>query len=393
MYLTGIFISFALLIIGITIFSNLIFFPRLQYDWPEEQPSVSVLIPARDEAAVIYHTVLQVLAQTYGNFELIVLDDRSSDSTAELAIQAAGSDERFHLLHGEPLPPGWLGKNWACHQLSQAANGDLLLFLDADVQFQPAALAALVSHMSRKSAELLTVWPTQLTTSWSERLVVPLITFAIMGYLPILPVHYTPWSAFAAANGQCLLYTSSAYKKSGGHAAVRDDVVEDIALARRVKAVLHPKRTQGEIRTKSTDVVGTRDFFSSPLRMADGNRLVCCRMYPNGWSQVRDGFSKNILGGHGNNVIFLLISTLFHWLIFIIPWIWLFFGGGWWALGLGMTGIILRGLTAVFTYQRIFDALLMPLSVVLMTNIALHAIIWHYTGTATWKGRKLKIDD
>jgi chlorobactene glucosyltransferase len=105
---------------------------------------------------------------------------------------------------------------------------------------------------------------------------------------------------------------------------------------------------------------------------------------------VRDGFSKNILGGHGGSVAFLLASTLFHWLVFIVPWVWLFIGGGWWALGLGVTGIMLRGLTAAFSHQRIFDALWMPLSVVLMTDIALHAIIWHYSGTATWKGRNLK---
>jgi chlorobactene glucosyltransferase len=123
--------------------------------------------------------------------------------------------------------------------------------------------------------------------------------------------------------------------------------------------------------------------------MADGNQLVSCRMYPDGWLQVRDGFSKNILSGHRDSVVFLLVSTLFHWLVFIVPWIWFVFGGGWWALGLGVAGILLRGLTAAFAHQKIFDALWMPLSVVLMTNIALHALIWHYSGTASWKGRNL----
>ena len=381
MVLVGLFISFALLIIGITIIMNLVFFPRLQKEWPEKQPKVSVLIPARDEASVISQTVQQVLAQTYSNFELIVLDDRSSDGTAESAMQAAGPDERFHLLPGEPLPPDWLGKNWACHQLSQTASTEILLFMDADVRLQPEALAALVAHMQRTRAKLLTTWPTQQTYSWGERLVVPLINFAILSYLPIIPVHYTPWRAFAAANGQCLLFSKSAYRKIGGHAAVRDQVVEDVALARRVKRL---------VRARSNDKVAWRRYFSSSLRMADGNQLVSCRMYPQGWSQVRDGFSKNILGGHGNSIAFLLASTVFHWLVFIVPWVWLFFGGDWWALGLGFTGIMLRGLTAAFTHQRIFDALWMPLSVVLMTDIALHAVIWHYSGTANWKGRNLQ---
>jgi chlorobactene glucosyltransferase len=380
MYIIGFFISFALLIIGITVILNLVFFPRLQQGWPEEQPRLSVLIPARDEAAVISQTVRRVLAQTYSNFELIVLDDHSSDSTAELALQAAGSDERFHLFYSEALPRGWLGKNWACHQLSKAASGELLLFIDADVWLQSVALVALVGHMQRTRAELLTIWPTQLTDSWGERLVVPLINFAILGYLPILPVHYTYWHIFAAANGQCMMFNASAYQKVGGHAAVRDQVVEDVALARRVKARIH---------ASPGITADWRNTFSSPLQMADGNRLISCRMYPQGWPQVRDGFSKNILSGHGNSVTFLLASTVFHWLVFIVPWVWLVFGGSWWALGLGIAGILIRGLTAAFAHQRVFDALWMPLSVVLMTNIALHAIIWHYSGTATWKGRNL----
>jgi chlorobactene glucosyltransferase len=380
MYLVGLLISFALLIIGITVILNLVFFPKLQEALPEKQPRVSVLIPARDEASAISQTVQQVLAQTYRNFDLVVLDDHSSDGTDELAKQVAKSDDRFHLLHGKPLPPGWLGKNWACHQLSQAASGEMLLFLDADVGLQPEALAALVMHMQRTSAELLTTWPTQLTHNWGERLVVPLINFSVLGYLPILLVHYTPWRTFAAANGQCLLFSASAYQKIGGHAAVRDQVVEDVSLARRVKALIH---------TRPGGTTGWRDALSSPLRMADGNWLVRCRMYPQGWPQVRDGFSKNILGGHANSVAFLLASTVFHWLIFIVPWVWLFFGGGWWALGLGVTGIMLRGMTAAFAHQRVLDALWMPLSVVLMTDIALHAISWYYSGKATWKGRNL----
>ena len=366
MFILGLFISLALLIIGITVFSNLIFFPRLRVVQPEAQPLMSVLIPARNEATVIASMVEQVLAQTYTNIELLVLDDDSSDGTGTLAEQAAGGDERFRLLHGEALPNGWLGKNWACHQLAQFARGDLLLFLDADVQLQPEALGSLVGMLTREKASLLTVWPMQITSSWGERLVVPLMSFAILGYLPVLPVHYTPWSAFAAANGQCLLFTRQTYQEIGGHAAVWENVVEDVALARRVKRV------------------GLR------IRMADGNRLVSCRMYPGGWSEVRDGFAKNILAGHGNSALFLLVSTAFHGLIFILPWVWWIFGGDWLVLLLGLIGVLLRALTAVFTHQRIRDALFMPLSVLLMTGIAFRSILWHHRGDAVWKGRPIR---
>ncbi len=408
MLFLGIFISIAFLVIGITVLSNLVFFPRLRIvttqpngespekrvwaGWlrppcphpffrkirsipeqlqrinlPGEGPSLSVLVPAREEAAVIERTVGQILAQTYRNLTLILLDDQSRDGTGDLALRAAKGDARFQLIRGAPLPAGWLGKNWACHQLAQVASGDLLLFLDADVQLDPDALAALVACVNRHRAGLLTVWPTQVARTWGERLIVPLMAWAIWAYLPVLPVHYTSWSVFAAANGQCLLFEREAYQQSGGHAAVRDQVVEDVALAQGVKRA------------------GLR------LRMFDGNQLISCHMYPGGWPQVRDGFAKNILAGHGNRVWFLLLSTIFHWLIFIVPWVWLIFGGGMWALGLGLTGIILRMITAAFTHQRILDAMWMPLSVILMTRIAFQSVWWRLNKSATWKGRRLMV--
>ncbi|MBE2197271.1 MAG: glycosyltransferase, partial [Anaerolinea sp.] len=144
--IVAIFVSFALLIVWLTAVSNFLFFPRLQTATPASAPFVSLLIPARDEAAVIASAVQLLLAQQYPHFELIVLDDGSTDGTAVLAQQAAASDPRFRLIQGQPLPPGWLGKNWACHQLSQAAQGEILIFTDADVQWQPGALAAVIGN-------------------------------------------------------------------------------------------------------------------------------------------------------------------------------------------------------------------------------------------------------
>lgn len=362
----GGFVSFALLIMWLTAVSNFLFFPKLKPKTPplNSQPLVSILIPARNEAHTIGQTVQSILAQTYGSFHLIILDDQSDDGTAEVVKQAAGGDERVKVINGRSLPTGWLGKNWACHQLSQHANGSLLLFVDADVQLAPSALASLVDQQTATEADLLTIWPTQRTETWAERLVVPQLALAILAYLPILPVHYTHLIIFSAANGQCLLFTADGYTQCGGHASIKDNVVEDVALARQIK--------QNKRR----------------LRMADGNRLVNCRMYQN-WSEVRDGFAKNLLAGHGNSLPFLAVSTLFHWLIFIFPALWLLFGGGWWAVGLLLAGMGLRLATAVFTHQRPLDALLMPLSVILMTRIAVQSVRWHLRGEAIWKGRRV----
>ena len=337
-------------------------------------PYISVLIPARNEAAAIAATVRLLLAQSYpGRFELIVLDDQSTDDTSALALAAGAGDFRLRLLAGAPLPAGWVGKPWACHQLAQAAHGDLLLFTDADVAWQPGALAAVVAQQQATSAGLLSVWPTQQMHSWAERLVVPLMSYALLAYLPVAWVHDLPQKQAAAANGQCLLFTRAAYADCGGHAAVRARVLDDVLLAHRIKAA------------------GQR------LRLADGAGLVQARMYTD-WRSVRDGYAKNILAGHLNSIPFLLLSTLFHLTLFVLPWIWLIAGlfdtatTGWPELPLiaALLGIGLRACTAATARQPLRDALLMPISVLLMTRIAFQAIWWRVRrGGPVWKGRTL----
>lgn len=363
-----VFAGLSLFIIGVTTIANLFTFPRLgqrqEAATITSPPLVSILIPARDEAAVIGDTVGALLSQTYPHIELLVLDDQSSDGTAAVARDAAGDSGALRVLAGKPLPPGWLGKNWACQQLAEAATGDLLLFTDADVRWRPDAVAALVADRQALQADLLTVWPTQETITWAERLIVPLMALAILGYLPLVAVHYLPWPIFAAANGQCLCFRRQLYNAIGGHAAVAGEVVEDVALARRVKA------------------------SGGRLRMADGNERASCRMYE-GWPAVRDGFAKNILSGHGGSVPFLLLSTVFHWLVFLLPWPLMLLD---WRFGLvAGAGVAIRAATAAFTHQRVVDALFMPVSVLLMTIIAGRAIWWHWRGGPVWKGRVARV--
>lgn len=356
---------------GITI-SNLIFFPHLRAlsVINKQTPRVSVLIPARNEAAVIQQTLKMHLAQTYPNFEVLLLDDQSDDGTGDLA--RALNDPRLRVLNGTPLPEGWLGKNWACQQLASAAVGEILVFTDADVRWKPQALESLVAEMNRTYADLVTVWPTQITLTRAERLVVPLMALVIVGYLPIIGTHYTRLPGFAAANGQCMMWRRGAYQKVGGHTSVRDNVLEDVTLARIAR--------QNRLK----------------LRMFDGNHLISCRMYTD-WPSVRNGYAKNILAGYGGKVSFLLLATVFHWLIFVFPWLLLIAGltppfsmYAPWAVLLVVMGVCLRMATAAFSRQRLQDSLLMPLSVILMTIIAFQSIRWHYSGGPRWKGRQIK---
>ncbi len=358
----------------IVVLTNLAFYPRLR-PAPAQPPRVSVLLPARNEAAVIGATVRRLLDSSSAIHELILLDDDSTDGTAELARQAAAGDPRLRVITGAPLPPGWLGKNWACHQLADAATGEFLLFTDADVIWRRGAIDGLIVLRERLQADLLSIWPTQETGSWAERLIIPLITFADWAYLPIVAVHHVTrpaWAAAAlsAAIGQCLLFTRDAYARLGGHAAVRSSIIDDLALARRAKAL------------------GLR------LRLGEADGLIACRMYHN-WPEVRDGFAKNILAGYGG-VLPMVGSALFHGVVYLLPyllalttaldpvpgepsaWAWLALCA--WAIGL-------RAVTAWTASQRIRDAIWLPVSVVLMTAIAVRALNWRLTGGPVWKGR------
>jgi chlorobactene glucosyltransferase len=365
----------ATLVVLLTIATtNAASFPRLRPQplapHSDPAPAISVLIPARNEAATIAAALHDLLAQTLSPQEILVLDDRSEDGTGEIVAALARTHPALRLLCGQPLPPGWTGKNWACAQLGAAARGDILLFADADVRWQPGALRSLVAALTTLDADLLTVWPTQITVSWGERLTTPLMALAVLAYLPVRLAHDFYHPLAAAANGQCMAFRRPAYATIGGHAAVRGALVEDVQLAQRIKAAgLH-------------------------LRMTDGAGLIRCRMYA-GSRAAFDGYTKNILAGHGGRISLLALSTLFHWSVFVLPWVWLLCGRGWalagwplWPLALALAGIAVRAITAHATRQRAGDALLLPVSVLLFTWIAARAVWWRvrYRGVI-WKGR------
>ena len=359
--------TFMLFIIALTVITNAFTFPRLRKsNHPTQTPFVSILIPARNESAVIEKTVKNLLAQTYSNFELIMLDDNSDDGTGAIAKQAGHGDERLRVIYGKPLPDGWMGKSWACHNLSQHAKADTLIFTDADVMWQPDALATIIAHAQKTKADLLTVWPQQIMITPAERLIVSLVALVLLGYLPIIMVHHSPFPIFAAANGQCMVWKRTAYATVQGHESVANEVLDDVH-----HAILTKKH-------------GLR------LRMALSAGLLQTRMYTD-WDSVRNGYAKNLLAGYANSVPFLIFGTLAHWLMFLFPFIMLFIPAfRLWGLLLIITGIGLRALSAASTRQPILDAIFMPISVVLMTVIAGQSILWHFTGGPRWKGRIIK---
>lgn len=352
--------------------SNFLTFPGLRDACPSAiDLRISVLIPARDEVGSIGTTVKSLLRQSYPRFELLILDDHSRDGTAGAARKASQGDERLRTLPGRPIPSGWLAKNWACHQLAAQAGGEILVFTDADVRWQASALDSLLCEFQRSSADMLAVMPTQQTVTWTERLCVPLMALALHAYLPSVAVHRTRFPLLAAANGQCIAFSRAAYDRHGGHASIRDNILDDIGLARQAKRA------------------------GLQLRLVEADGLISCRMYRD-WRTVREGYAKNILAGFGG-VAGLLAATFFHWLIFLAPWVLLGLGFAganvpghpFWTGLLILAGLSLRGLTAWRTGQRALDALLLPISVLLMSAVAVQSLWWHIRyGGPLWKGRR-----
>ena len=237
-------------------------------------PLVSVIVPARNEAENIASCVGSLTAQAYPAFEVIVVDDGSEDGTGELARRLPrGAASRLHVVEGEPLQAGWLGKPWACWQGFGAARGELLLFTDADTVHRPELLGRAVAGLREEQADLLTLVGTQLMETPWERLVQPQIFFMMYFRFPRFEqtARNQRWRD-AVANGQYLLFPRAAYERIGGHEAVRDEVVEDLALAQHVKRA------------------GLR------LRIRGAQTDLSTRMYRS-LRQLVDGWSKNIVTG------------------------------------------------------------------------------------------------
>ncbi|OKP98498.1 glycosyltransferase family 2 protein [Paenibacillus sp. P46E] len=255
---------------------------------------LSILIPARDEADNIAACLASVLScgDAGVELEILVLDDRSTDGTGKLAAAAGGA--RVQVLAGRELPDGWIGKSYACAQLAEASSGEWQLFLDADVRLRPGALRAAVAAAQIQSSGLITGFPRQITGTWLERLVVPLMGFTIISHLPVPLVRGSNDPRFVAAHGGFMLIHRDSYVRCGGHEAIRSDLVDDMSLARAVKRA------------------------REPVALVDITAVAEMRMYHQA-SEVWNGYRKNIYAGLGRNPLLLLLMLAFYILLYVVP--------------------------------------------------------------------------
>ncbi|RMF82537.1 MAG: glycosyltransferase, partial [Planctomycetota bacterium] len=196
-----------------------------------ESPFVTVVLPSRNEAENLEACAQRILAQRGVDLQLVIVDDRSTDATGEIARGLAATDHRIEVVRNDALQPGWMGKTYACALGASRARGDWLLFTDADVRLEPDALASAVAYAAAKRLDVFSLWPRDGSSGFWERLLVPLCGAMIVIWYGTVASESSPGGA-AFANGQFLLVRRRAYEAFGGHAAVRSALIEDVALAR-----------------------------------------------------------------------------------------------------------------------------------------------------------------
>lgn len=268
----------ALIILGIA--QELLRFRR--FPWigpaplPPDAPLVSLIIPARNEERVIAACLSGALNQQYPAYEVILIDDASIDATAAIAADFAARDPRLRLIRSSDLPPGWVGKCHACAQATEYARGEWLLFLDADTRPQPALISGMLAYARQQQFDLLSLFPRLELGSFWERLILPAFYTLIRAVYPAERVSAADAApAEVLANGQALLLRRAAYAAIGGHAAVRNEVLEDVYLAQALR----------------------RAGFRIGIALAP--ELLSVRMYTSG-AEVVAGLSKNAAAGYHN---------------------------------------------------------------------------------------------
>lgn len=334
---------------------------------PANPPSVSLLIPARNEQDNLGVLLPSLIVQDYPNLEIIVLDDHSTDGTRAVAEGFAGQHPKLRVLDGGPLEPGWMGKPNACRQLAEVATGELLLFTDADTVWTPNGVSLVVKAFQRTRADALSAWPEQVLQGNLSRLMQPFMAWSLVGLLPISLVPDPRFPDVVSANGQLIAFRRECFETIGGFEAGRANVLEDMAMARAVNRA------------------GLRFW------LLNGAGTVKCKMYSSS-REVFSGFAKAAYTNLGANPLALVAAIAAFFWFFLGPWVWLISsliqgGNPTWPLVAVFLSLFTRAVSDVtFAYPPVL-ALLQPLAVIAWAVIAVVSAWKHTTGRVRWKGR------
>lgn len=334
---------------------------------------VSVLIPVRNEEKNIKNCLDSLLNQDYPRLEIIVLDDNSTDRTFSIVKNITQNNPKVRLVKGEKLPSGWNGKNWACHQLSGLARGEWLLFTDADTIHYSHSVSTAVTAAQKNGFDFITCIPHLVAKTWAEKLYMPIIHFAFIVLLPFRLINYSGNSCIPLGIGPFMLIRKKFYFYCGGYKAIKTDIVDDIALSKRVK------KSGGKV-----SVIG-------------GEKMVKVRFYRS-FREVWNGFSKNSYQAIGANPHYVVGIFLICYFLFIFPYLHL-----WGALHssqslffpLFQVGLIslMKVILALRFHSSIIYGLLHPLSIVFALLILFNSLrLSVFKKKIEWKERFYPVD-
>jgi chlorobactene glucosyltransferase len=266
---------------------------------PDPAPLISILVPARNEEENIRACLESLQKQDYPNYEILVLDDNSTDTTAAIVNEMASSDERINLHFGEPLPDDWAGKCFACHQLAQKAKGDWFLFVDADTRHEPQMLRGVLALAIELNTSLLSGFPRQLAKSLATKIGIPVIYFLLLGWLPLWWLHRSKKPKPSMAIGQFFFFSKEGYWRMGGYEAVKSKLVEDVCMG--IEVSKH----------------GGRHIA------VDLSSMTSCHMYRD-LGEMWSGLGKSIYSVAAMAPLGLVALVIVAYFLYIAPFYWLY---------------------------------------------------------------------
>jgi glycosyltransferase involved in cell wall biosynthesis len=360
----AIFVVFFFIILRFTVtLFNFISNPKLPRISRRYTHLVSILIPARNEQDNILPLLQSIHKQDYPDYEVIILDDGSTDDTFNICANFAASHSQFRVLKGKALPQGWIGKNYACHQLAQEARGSYLMFIDADEEVKNSLITSAIHRMNLRKLALLSLFTNQTMYTIGEWAVVPLMHYVLINLLPLRLIYLVKKQAsVAAASGQFMFFDAGVYHKMQWHKLVKDKVVEDVEIMKTVKAY----------------------SYNGEALLANG--MITCRMYKS-YVGGLNGFSKNFMAAFNYSIPGFLL-----YMLLLIGGPILIFTTASLPLITFMVGLIIlsRIMISLSAGQNAwFNVILHPFQMLSLTLIAFLSIQKRITNTNEWKGRKI----
>ncbi|MFY8159930.1 MAG: glycosyltransferase [Candidatus Kapaibacteriota bacterium] len=342
-------------------------------DIQNKLPFVSVLVPARNEERNILNLLNSISNQNYPNYELIILDDNSTDNTAKIISEfiANNSYINIQLIIGRELPSGWIGKNWACFQLSESANGDILIYTDADNTHSKDAIITSVNAINRNNVDFLSAFPEQILVTFWEKVITPFIDLVLYSLLPLILVKNSKFTSLSAANGQWIVIAKDAYKITGGHNTLKNKIVEDVEFCKLIKSK------------------------NLKAMVLNGQEIIFTRMYHN-LTEIISGFNKNFYGLTNNNIFIFLFLMTFFTLLGILPFVYLFCFALNYVIILTLLLLLWQILLSLMIKQNkiteiLFQFITLPIKLIFVFIIGIKSMYSNYSGNITWKDRKVKL--